>query len=313
MFSNRVLTAVLLFLLFSVSCGQDKGTDTNNSTNPEGPYFGNTLPGLEPEPFNMDFIPDRYYLHSSPVFSPDGKEAYFSVFIKNASFSERILFTNRDNGKWTTPELAPFSGDFFDGGPCLTPDGNKLFYSSGRNPSGTGRKEDRDIWYVERTSGRWSEPIRTPFNTATWEDVPYVSNTGYVYYKSDNDIYKVKMTNSDFSQPEKLSDAINTEYGEQHPCIAPDESFMIFYSSRPGHLGDQSGDLYITFKMSDGTWTNAVNMGPKFNQGHIITRFPRLSPDGRYLFFSKVIAMYTDKIYWVDINVIEELRPANLR
>ena len=117
------------------------------------------------------------------------------------------------------------------------------------------------------------------------------------------------MIDNGFSQPEKLSNAINSEYGEQDPCIAPDERYMIFYSSRPGHLGNKNGDLYISFKKKDSTWTKAVNMGPEFNKGHIITRFPRLSPDGKYLFFSKLIGPRNDKIYWVDAKIIDQFKP----
>jgi len=94
------------------------------------------------------------------------------------------------------------------------------------------------------------------------------------------------MINDKFYEPEKLDNAINSEYSEQDPCIALDESFMIFYSSRPGHLGKENVDLYISFKEKDGHWTEAINMGPTFNKSHIITRFPRLSPDGKYLAFT---------------------------
>lgn len=301
-----IVLSILIILMVESSYTQE---ESKNFPVLKGPYLGQKPPGMTPEPFAPNLLPDKYWWHSAPAFSSDGKEVYFSAFIKSEAYSERIMYMKLDDGRWTSPKIAPFS-KYFEGGPCFTPDGNKIFFSSARPFfKGGKRREDRDIWYVERNADGWSEPKHTSFNTDTWEDRVYVSDLGNIYYKSNNDIYRVKMINGKFSEPERLSDAINSEYGEQDPCIAPDESFMIFYSSRPGHLGKENGDIYISFKKKDGSWTKAVNMGPTFNKGHIITRFPRLSPDGKYLFFSKLIGPRNDKIFWVDGKIIEKLRP----
>jgi len=306
-----VLLTLLVFVMLALS--QEETRDKSVFPVLTGSYLGQKPPGTITEPFAPDLLPDKYWWHSAPAFSPDGKEVYFSAFIRNKAYSERIMYMKLENGRWTPPKVAPFS-DYFEGGPCFTLDGNKIFFSSARPLfKGEERREDRDIWYVERTPDGWSEPKHTSFNTDTWEDRVYISDLGNIYYKSNNDIYRVKMINGKFSKPERLSNAINSEYGEQDPCIAPDESYMIFYSSRPGHLGKEDGDLYISFKKKDGTWTKAVNMGPTFNEGHIITRFPRLSPDGKYLFFSKLIGPRNDKIYWVDVKIIEELKSKRLQ
>jgi hypothetical protein len=42
--------------------------------------------------------------------------------------------------------------------------------------------------------------------------------------------------------------------------IAPDESFIIFVSSRRRD-GSGSGDLYVSFRAQDGSWIRAINMG----------------------------------------------------
>lgn len=283
--SFRFLLIILSFTLLASGQAQENTKDKSDFPVLTGPYLGQKLPETKPEVFTPNLLPEKYWWHSAPAFSPDGKEVYFSAFIKSEAYSERIMCMKLENGRWTSPKLASFS-KYFEGGPCFSPDGNKIFYSSVRPLARGGeQREDRDIWYVERTADGWSEPIHTSFNTNTWEDRVYISDPGNIYYKSNNDIYRVKMLDDGFSEPEKLSDAINSEYGEQDPCIALDESYMIFYSSRPGHLGKENGDLYISFKKKDGAWTKAVNMGPIFNKGHIITRFPRLSPDGKYLFF----------------------------
>jgi len=304
----RFLLNILPLTLLILCQAQGSPKDKSDFPVLKGPYLGQKPPGMTPEPFAPNLLPDKYWWHSAPAFSQDGKEVYFSVFIKSEAYSERIMYMRVENGCWTSPRVAPFS-EYFEGGPCFTPDGNKIFFSSARPLfKGEECREDRDIWYVERTPDGWCEPRHTSFNTDAWEDRVYISDLDNIYYKSNNDIYRVKMLNGKFSKPERLSDAFNSEYGEQDPCIALDESFIIFYSSRPGHLGKENGDLYISFKKKDSTWTKAVNMGPTFNEGHIITRFPRLSPDGKYLFFSKLIGPRNDKIYWVDAKIIEDLK-----
>jgi hypothetical protein len=304
----NILFVLLSLTFFTICQAQEITKDKPDFPVLTGPYLGQKPPEMTPEPFAPNLLPDEYWWHSAPAFSPDGKEVCFSAFKRSEAYSERIMYMKLENGRWTPPKIAPFS-EYFEGGPCFTPDGNKIFFSSTRPLfKGEERREDRDIWYVERTPDGWSEPKHTNFNTNTWEDRVYISDLGNIYYKSNNDIYRVKMINGKFSKPERLSDAINSEYGEQDPCIATDESFIIYYSSRPGHLGKENGDLYISFKKKDDTWTQAVNMGPMFNKGHICTRFPRLSPDGKHLFFSKLIGPRNDKIYWVDAKIIEELK-----
>jgi len=278
----------------------------------KGEYFGQKKPGLKPENFAPFIYPFVHQMHSSPVFSPDGKEVYFSVFY-NRQFSETILFMKQENGVWTPPKIASFSGRYFEGGPQFTPDGNKIFYGSNRTLRDDGKnKEDRDIWYVERTGDSWGKPQYFEYNTATWDQRMSFAVNGNMYFRSSNDIYLSKFINGKYSKPQRMDNSINTDkYTELGACIAWDESFLIFTSSRPSGYGPN--DLYISFRNGDGTWTKAVNMGEDINwleDGMIITRFPKLSPDGKYLFFTKGYRG-RDIIYWVDAKIVERLKEGN--
>jgi hypothetical protein len=131
----------------------------------------------------------------------------------------------------------------------------------------------------------------------------------------------------------KLDTNINTIYTEGTPYISKDGSFLIFTSAgRDDGIGMM--DLYISFKNEDGSWTKARNMGEPINLPGQITRFPRMSPDGKYLFYwcnvkneksvidslspvEKGLRVYKpyrpeDKkdgdIYWVDAKIIEQLK-----
>ena len=85
--------------------------------------------------------------------------------------------------------------------------------------------------------------------------------------------------------------------GNIDPFIAPDQSWLIFASERPGGYG--AADLYVSFRRPDGTWGEPKNLGPSVNTaGSEYT--PMLSPDGRYLFFTR--GRFGDDIYWVDVE-----------
>ncbi|HSG27216.1 MAG TPA: hypothetical protein VLA34_01960, partial [Candidatus Krumholzibacterium sp.] len=105
-------------------------------------------------------------------------------------------------------------------------------------------------------------------------------------------------------QVEGPGGTVNTEYSEAHPFIAPDESYLIFNSRRPGGAGE--GDLYVSYRLDDGSWTEAVNLEalntPYGDWGATV------SPDGKYLFFTRNMTGNGD-IYWVSTDIIEELRP----
>ena len=66
------------------------------------------------------------------------------------------------------------------------------------------------------------------------------------------------------------------------------------------------GELYISFRREDGSWTDAVDMGETVNAAS--SRFSGISPDGRYFFFSK-LREGKEVLYWVDATIIDDLRP----
>jgi len=92
-----------------------------------------------------------------------------------------------------------------------------------------------------------------------------------------------------------------------HPGIAPDKSFMVFYSIKPGARGGTETDLYLTLRGADGTWTKPQNMGPKINTGYYEWG-ARITPDKKYMFFTRSngwglnSSSDTGDIYWVELK-----------
>jgi len=244
----------------------------------------------EPRIFGEGIIstPDNEF---GGVFTPDGKEFYFSKSIP-VSYFYTICVSRFVNGKWTTPEIAPFSGHFRDFDPVISPDGSKMLFISDRPVKGE-QKIDYDVWIMDRTAGSWSEPrnLGAPINSEGEEWFASMSANGTIYFansgradsKGGMDIYRSRLIDGKYAEPENLGPAINTQAEEGEPAIAPDESFMIFASGGRPESPD-NWDLYISYNVN-GSWTPAKHLGPMFNTS-ARDYSPRLTPDGKYLFFT---------------------------
>lgn len=228
---------------------------------------------------------------SHPAFTPDGKTLYFVR--SNPSFNFWTILVSRfEKGRWRTPEVAPFSGQYSDADPFITLDGSRFYFISNRPVAGKS-KPDLDIWMMEKTDSGWSEPknLGAPVNSSGNEWYPTVANNGTIYFGSDReggkgrtDIYRSRLINGKYAQAENLGDAINTQFDEFEPYIAPDESFMIFMAGggRPDSLGGY--DLYISYNRN-GEWTKPRNLGDKINSSSN-EYSPKISPDGKYFFWT---------------------------
>ncbi|GET21541.1 TolB family protein [Prolixibacter denitrificans] len=209
------------------------------------------------------------------AISPDGSEIYFSVSSFRKEFYA-IVVIKRNGDEWSEPVVAPFSGQYNDLEPAISPDGLKLFFASQRPLNDTiNEPKDWDIWYVERKSAdaEWSAPINpgAPLNSDGNEFYPSVTNKGDVYFTTTpnentdkEDIFVSRYSKKGFSQPVALPAEVNTDGYEFNAFIAPDESYLIF-SSFGRKDGNGGGDLYIAFRGSDGKWQTAQNMGPEIN------------------------------------------------
>ena len=128
--------------------------------------------------------------------------------------------------------------------------------------------------------------------------------------KWDWKIYFSEFKNGSYSEPVLMDDKINKGNINQNPYISPDESFLIFSSWLDGNLG--GGDLYISFKDKNGKWTEPFNMGDKINTGSQ-ERSASISPDGKYLFFTRHNKDTFQDLYWIDGKIIEELRSSRIK
>jgi ankyrin repeat protein/Tol biopolymer transport system component len=287
----------------AVDCGQPeivellkaRGADTSprEFAVPEGRYFGQEPPGLEPKIFAPAIISTDGY-EFAITFSPDGKELYFTRREGEKNYPTNYLMVCRcENNRWTEPEIASFSGKYFDFESHISPDGQKFYFGSLR-PRPQGMQAEGGIWFLEKTDHGWGEPkfLDAPINNGFAMYVTSAKN-GNLYYTGADGLYCSFYRNGKYSEPEKLKDENDEYFSGAHPFIAPDESYLIF-DSDPG--------LVISFRKEDGTWTKIKEMGI------IPNMCPSVSPDGKYLFFAR-----HGNIFWVDAKIIEDLKPKELK
>ncbi|MFC2118822.1 hypothetical protein ACFLSY_09325 [Bacteroidota bacterium] len=303
---KKIFFPICLLLVVALSINAQQ----NDFPKLTGPYLGQRPPENVPIKFPFNYMPQGYKLHSAPVFTPDGKEVYFSAMDFSIKFSEKIFVMKMVNNTWISPQVASFSGNYFDGSPSISRDGKYLFFSSARNMNQDNMNEspERNIWYVERCGNDWSQPKSFNLITPLVGNGSDLSEIGNYFFDSGGDIYRVNSPPVENDTPEILGASINSDATELHPCVSSDERFIIFYSSRPGHYGSGGGDLYISFRNDDGFWNQAINLGEQFNKGHLSTSFPHLSPDGKYLFFLKLVSIpWQCEVFWVSVNSLDAL------
>jgi len=272
-------------------------------------YLGQTVPGVTPKIFAPGIISMPTESEFGSVFSEDGSEFFYGV---DAGGKSEIRFSSWRLGTWTEPMVVVSHKAYGYNDPFLSPDENELFFISNQPFDQIGPIKDHDIWYATRQPDGWSEPINPGQNINSGRSEYYISFTsdGTMYFasnrnaaeerKHDFDIYVSEWVGGQFQPAVRLGDSINSKAYEADVFIEPDESFMIFCAIRREGLGQ--GDLYISFKGENGSWTQAQNMGDKINSEHH-ELCPFVTRDGRFLF-------YTSKqdIYWVDADVIEQYR-----
>jgi hypothetical protein len=233
--------------------------------------------------------------HASPAFAPDNS----MVFFTHAEGERRtIMVSHLQDGRWSAPRPAPFSGVWRDIEPAMAPDGTYLIFISNR-PATAGAApldgyfggqarpgQGGALWRVDRRGDGWGEPVRLPdivnSDSATYS--PAVAADGSVYFNRPDPVtrkshlYWAKADGGGFRTPEALpiSDGSISDFDA---AVAPDQSFLVFSSPRPP-ARPGTAILFVTYRRSGG-WTPPQPLGTGI-QGYEA----RLSPDLKTLYFS---------------------------
>ena len=282
---------------------------TDQKVYPElkGLYLGQKTPGIISEVFAPGIVSTKDYLEIGCTWSSDGKEFYF---VRQTDSGGLMLCSSWEESGWTQPKEIEHFKEYPGYEPFISNDGTKFFYTRFIPPSeedNLGKeltdqeKQSRmvNIWVMKKEGIRFSEPefcIPGMFCSVAANGNIYTTD---IFTKPDR-ICRYTFEDGKYVNKEYLNGGVNFPVPGAHPCIAPDESFIIFDSKRKDNPED--ADLYVCFKQQDGNWSEAFNLGDSIN-----TKWndicPALSPDGKYLFY-----MSKADIYWVSTEIINKLK-----
>ncbi|MEM9000402.1 MAG: hypothetical protein AAGB24_09060 [Bacteroidota bacterium] len=293
---------ILVFLLSLNAC-HTKKQEPKDSDPPKmgSPYFGQNPPGLIPEIFAPGIISINGRYEHGISFSPDLDEVYFSANKKGGVTD--IYFSKLEGGKWMPIKKAKFTEGRKDEEmqPFVSFSGKKIYFTA-LNADNT----DTKIWYVNRSDNTWSDAIKldSPINDSL-SFFPNQAKNGDLFYTNVSERKMYYAPNKKGQFPEV--DEVGIDFGI-HGFISPSQDFILV-NARNREDDQRKSDIYVYFKKKDGAWSKPINLGSEVNSNFSET-CPSLTPDGNYLFFSR----YNEEgglsnFYWVDAQIIENLRP----
>jgi hypothetical protein len=222
---------------------------------------------------------------TSAAFAPDGRTVYFL----RSDFAEKddtILVSHLRNGRWSEPEVAPFSGQWHDSEPSFAPDGKRLYFVSNRPPRAGGAPitaqmggqhfAGTNLWYVERQAdGRFGAPVHVEgaLNDGAQLYNPSVAANGDIYFSAHRDdsgklyqIYVARRTHEGYAPPERVALG-DIAHNRMDPCVDPQQRFLLFAGNEGDALG--SADIYIAFRERDGRWGRPEHVAGEVNSAYL--------------------------------------------
>ena len=139
------------------------------------------------------------YNEGAACFSPDGKKMYFTSSRKtgNIHTGTKIYTAEKTKDSWGNVKILNIVPDSVSiGHPAISPDGARLYFVSDMEYGQGGR----DIWYTEKSGGKWGQPVNAgeTINTRGDEMFPFFRDNGELYFSSTGhsgfgglDIFKV--------------------------------------------------------------------------------------------------------------------------
>ncbi|MGA9333028.1 MAG: hypothetical protein WBV39_02005 [Rudaea sp.] len=227
------------------------------------------------------------------AFTPDGATVFFD---RSSGPHKTIMVSHKVNGHWSRPQVAGFSGRWFDQDPLVAPDGSYLLFDSNRpvQPGGKPLVQDyfaggvapgSNIWRVDRQGEGWSAPVwlGSVVNNDVFVDFASVAADGSLYFIRWDKRGKVMHTwhspyrDGKYLSPERAGLG-DPDVSTHDPAVAPDQSFIVFdYGKVKGGLGR----LCIAFREGD-HWGRPIDLGDAVNKD--LPWGPHLAPDGHTVY-----------------------------
>lgn len=206
------------------------------------------------------------------------------------------MISHRIAGRWSTPQPASFSGQWFDQNPLVAPDGSFLLFNSDRPVSSGGKPlvqsyfvsglgPGSNVWRVDRAGDHWGNPkwLGPTINSDVFIDFPSLGSDGTLYFMrwapatKTMRLWKSHYAHGLYLEPQVVTLG-NPAESIHDPAVAPDQSFIVFdYGKVKGGLGR----LCIAFREGD-HWSQPIDLGDDLNKD--LPWGSHLDPDGRTIY-----------------------------
>ena len=308
LFFNDMNKAFFSLLLTLLTFGQSSTAQTSfwNSRNA---YLGQTLPGDTPRIFAPGLLAGKgEFTANRTAISADGKEIYYCT---NKSWKNsndlKVKCFKYDGKKWVGPVII----NEHMGQTSFSPDGQNLYFASDQS-AGT-------VYKSHRTKAGWSDPVAyIERNYVVYDFMltrsgnKYAASNGTWGSPSDANAWRFSVMPASGADTsiQNLGTPLNSTGFNGDFFIAPDESYMIISTNETSHF---ECELYISFRKEDKTWTDPKSLGPLINNGLAHRYGQYVSPDGKYLFYTRGETEKDCAVYWVRFDrLLKKLRAASL-
>jgi len=282
-----ILTGIAWLFFFSRLYAQPSFWDGPHA------YLDQKPPGDTPVVFAPGLLAEKgYWVGSRVAFTSDGKQFIYGT---NTNWfdgrHQKLKYLKFDGKEWTGPtQLFEFFGT-----PTFSAD-NTTLYLSGRNGS---------IYQTHFSDTGWVKPVE--FLKRSYSLYNFMPTESGHYYVGSNGTWGVR---TDFNSWKfsllagigsdttihNLGAPLNSAGFNGDFYIAPDESYMIISAKESATF---ESELFISFRNADNTWSVPVSLGPLINDGTAHRWGAYVSPDRRYLFYTKGTSEKDCTIYWV--------------
>lgn len=202
------------------------------------------------------------------TFSNDQKEVFFTRNRKVEGLEDKLTVnrleimyaTLTDSITWGNLTPLPFNNTAYSvAHPALSPDGNRLFFSSDM-PGGFGGK---DIYVCSREGGLWGTPVNLGpnINTDSDELYPFYQTNQRLYFSSDGhfglggqDVFVTReLPGGDWEAVENLGSPVNTEFDDFGFILRADGQEGYFASDRTGnddiyHFSKKKAEIPVVYE-----------------------------------------------------------------
>jgi hypothetical protein len=242
------------------------------------------------EPVNLGPPMNTNALEECVSFSSDGKRMVLSSNRSGTYGNQDIWYCFRDDTTQPWPEpinCGPnINGPADDQHPCISSDGNKLYFTAWCRPGGCGYW---DIWIStwDSIAGQWGVPQNPgpQFNTSSTDWTPFISPDNSKLYlttgRPPGGMHVSEWTGTEWGTPVWLGETVHETWTEEDPAVTADGSMLYFAT----WVEYEAPALFVSY-WSGTEWGVGVRLPPHINYPGTATWHPWVTPDGTRLYFT---------------------------